>query len=283
MSKIIITADSTCDLSPELVEKYGIVILPLIVNMGESSYYDGVDIHPSDIFSFVNEKGILPKTSARMVGEYEDVFAKYHNDGFDIVHISIGSALSSSYNNACFAAEEFDNVFVVDSANLSTGSGHLVIEAKIMADNGMEASEIAAKLNDLAKKVDASFVVDNLEYLHKGGRCSAVAKLGANILKLKPLIQVTDGKMGVAKKYRGNLKDVIKQYVNDKLSAPGVKFKNDRIFITTTCTPDSELIQIAKAEIEKTGLFTEILHTTAGCTITSHCGENVLGILFITE
>ena len=283
MAKVIVTADSTCDLSPQLVQLYDIKILPLWVIVGEKSCRDCVDIFPADIFEYVSKTHKLPKTAALSVGEYAEVFRQYKQDGYDIVHISISSYFSSSYQNAVLAAEEFDNVYVVDSYNLSTGSGHIVLEAAMKAKEGkMSAKEIAEYVNLLVPKVDASFVVDTLEYLHKGGRCSAVAALGANILKLRPCIEVKSGKMGVGRKYRGKMKDVIKLYIEERLTQPGVKYVRNRAFVTHTCVTEG-LADYACELVRQYDLFDEIIQTTAGCTVSAHCGPDTLGVLFLTE
>lgn len=283
MPKVIVTADSTCDLSAQLVAKYGIVIVPLWVAMGEQNYHDGVDIFPKDIFEHVQQTGKLPKTAAASIGEYSDFFRTYTQQGAQIVHVSIGSALSSSYQNAEIAAAENGNVFVVDSKNLSTGSGHVVLEAATLALEGqLSAAEIADRTRAIVPLVDASFVIDSVDYLYKGGRCSGVAALGANLLRLKPCIEVKDGKMDVGKKYRGKMLDVVRTYVQDRLSLPGVEYRRDRVFITHTCVT-RELVECAHEVVVQSGLFDEILETTAGCTITSHCGPDTLGVLFVRK
>lgn len=201
MSKnIVIASDSTTDLSAELREKYDIKTLPLGVNLGDKTYFDGVDITPDDIYAYHKETGVLPKTAAANYGDCIDFFTPFVNDGKTVIYFSISSEMSSTYNNAHMAAMDLENVYVIDSRNLSTGGGLLVIAAAEMANSGMEAEKIVEEIEKLVPCVDASFVIDNLEYLHKGGRCSAVAMLGANLLKLKPCIEVKGGKMGVGEK-----------------------------------------------------------------------------------
>lgn len=279
--KIKVTADSTCDLTPELIEKYDIEIVPLYVVKGENSYLDTVEINPSDVFEYFDNGQGLCKTSAVNVDRYKEIFARNLKEYDAIIHIDISSDMSSCYQNACMAASEFENVYPIDSRNLSTASGHLVLEACLMAQQGLEAKDIADKLNELAGKLEASFVIDKLTYLHKGGRCSSLAALGANILKLKPCIEVVDGVMGVGKKYRGSFEQAIDKYTRERLEGRNdVDYK--RIFIThTTCVP--EIIQIAKDNVMKYGKFEEIIETTAGCTISCHCGPNTLGILFFRK
>ena len=279
----IITADSTCDLSRELIEKYGIIITPLYVNYDGNSYKDGLDIQPSQIFEYVSRTKTLPKTSATAVSDYIEVFSEITGRGDSIIHINISSEFSASYQNARTAANELekldDQIFVIDSRSLSTGSGHTVIKAAELAASGMEAAKIAEELKRFVLRVDASFCIDTLEYLHKGGRCSTVAMLGANILKLKPCIEVTEGKMTVGRKYRGAMKNVLTQYVKDRLENTK-KIDNKRIFITHTGCAD-EIVQSVKTEIKKHYEFEEIIDTIAGCTISNHCGPGTLGILYV--
>lgn len=283
MPKIRISADSTCDLSPELVEKYDIAIIPLKITLGDTDYTDQIDITPQKIYDYVAETGVLPKTAAVSVGTYTDVFTELKKDCDEVVHFTISSEMSSCYQNAVLAAEEVGGVYVVDSRNLSTGIGHLAIEAAIAAQDETKAGkDVFDYVSSLVDRLDVSFVINSVNYLYKGGRCSGVAAVGANLLKLKPLIEVHDGKMDMAGKYRGNMKDVVKKYITDRLTVPGAKFKRDRIFVTCTCT-DYDLPNYAKEIVESLGLFDEVLITIAGSTITSHCGKDTLGILYINE
>ncbi|MBQ4100854.1 MAG: DegV family protein [Oscillospiraceae bacterium] len=280
--KIIITADSTCDLSPELIDKYGIKIVPLYVTTDDgNSYKDGIDINPSFIFDYVAKTGKLTKTAAVTVADYETIFKQYTDEGYSVIHINISSEFSACYQNANIAKTDLENVYVVDSRNLSTGSGLIVLAAAEMVKEGKSAPDIAKALNELTSKVEASFVVDKLTYLKMGGRCSSVAALGANLLNLKPCIEVRDGKMGVGKKYRGNLSKSIVDYVNDRL-----KGRNDintkRIFITHT-PYDDEIIEKVKSSIKENCKFDEVIETVAGCTISTHCGPGTLGILFLRK
>ena len=283
MPKIRISADSTCDLSPELIEKYDIAITPLKITLGDTDYTDQIDITPQKIYDYVAETGVLPKTAAVSVGTYTDVFTELKKDCDEVVHFTISSEMSSCYQNAVLAAEEVGGVYVVDSRNLSTGIGHLAIEAAIAAQDETKAGkDVFDYVSSLVDRLDVSFVINSVNYLYKGGRCSGVAAVGANLLKLKPLIEVHDGKMDMAGKYRGNMKDVVKKYITDRLTVPGAKFKRDRIFVTCTCT-DYDLPNYAKEIVESLGLFDEVLITIAGSTITSHCGKDTLGILYINE
>lgn len=282
MAKVMITADSTCDLSTELLEKYQVTILPLYVVKGGESLKDGVEIHPQDIYDYVAETGNVTKTAAASIADYTDFFQPFVEQGYEIVHLNISTGFSSCHQNACLAAEELGNVFPVDTKNLSTGSGHVVIEAALLAQEGKSGAEIKAYLEkEVIPKVEASFVIDTLTYLHKGGRCSSVAALGANLLKLKPCIEVADGGMHVGKKYRGSLAKCMEQYVIERLQ-DRTDINTKRIFITHTACAQ-EIVDLVRGLVEEYGDFEEILETEAGCTITSHCGPSTLGILFIRK
>ena len=276
--KIKITVDSTNDLSPELIEKYDIAVLPLTVNMGDKFYRDMVDITPDDIYAHVNAGGDLPKTSAVNSVEYGELFGKYLKEYDAIIHINLSSEMSTCHNSARMAAEGLP-VHVIDSRNLSTGSALLALMACEKAAGGEDAAKIAEDLRAAADKVDASFVVSRLDYLHKGGRCSAIAMLGANVLKLKPCIEVHDGKMGVAKKYRGNYNRCLSMYVKERLTADA-NIDTKRIFITHSGV-DQAIIDQVRADVESCMKFDEILVTRAGCSISSHCGDGTLGILYM--
>ena len=278
---IKITADSTCDLTAELLERYDVELFPLSVILNDNSLKDGVDVFPDDLYRHVETTGNLPTTSANSVGEYQDRFAVLSSQYDAVIHINISSDFSSCYQNACIAAEEFDNVYIVDSRNLSTGHGHVVIEAALAAKRGMTAPEIVDMLNNLTGRVEASFVLDQLAYMVKGGRCSTVAALGANLLKLKPCIEVKDGKMGMVKKYRGPFAKVILEYVKDRLEGREDVIY-DRIFITYS-SDMPEVVQAVRTAVEQYAPFTEIMETRAGCTVCSHCGSSTLGILFIRK
>ncbi len=284
MAKIILTADSTCDLTPELKEKFRVAAYtPLHIIVAQKSYDDGVNITPQEIYKQFDAVGTLPKTAAVNVGEYTDFFKRFTNQGYTVIHINIGSALSSSYQNACKAAEEIGNVYPVDSCNLSTGTAHIVIEASDMIKQGLEADDIVERLKLLTKKVHSSFIINKLNYLRAGGRCSALAVLGANILQLKPCIEVNnrDGSMTVGKKYRGKLDSVLLQYVDEKLSSYD-NIRYDKIFITHAGIGDDH-VKTVFDHIKNKNLFENIYITTASCTISSHCGPGTLGILFMTE
>lgn len=279
--KIVIASDSTTDLSPELIQKYNVKTLPLVVNLGGELFSDGVDIDPDKIYAHYEQKGELPKTAAPNVADFSDFFKEHTADGSAIVFFTISAEMSSTYNNARLAAEDFEDVYVVDTKNLSTGGGLLVIRAAEMAEAGKEASQIAKECEDIASRVDASFVVDDLEFLYKGGRCSALAAFGANLLQLKPCITVSDGKMGVAKKYRGKFAKVLETYVKDRLGDAS-DIEKEHIFVTHAGC-DEEIYQKCAELVKATADFGEIHITRAGCTISSHCGRNTLGVLFIRK
>ena len=281
MSNIKITCDSTCDLPQELYAKYDVEVVALSVALGEELHRDGVDISAPELFAYVKESGTLPKTSAVSMGEYLDVFGKYVREGKTVIHINLSSNLSASYQNAMLAAEELGNVYVVDSRNLSTGSGHLVIEAAEMAAQGMEAEAIVAQLNKVKERVDASFVLQTLEYLQKGGRCSSVAALGARALQLRPEIRVADGGMGVGKKYRGSMEKSVLDYVRGRLEGRD-DIDTRRIFVTHS-PMDQAVVDKAIALVRELYPFEEVIETCAGCTICSHCGPNCLGVLFFKK
>ena len=281
MEKILITSDSTTDLGPELIEKYNIVILPLSVTLCEKNYTDGVDINPDIIYAEYEKSGQLPKTAAPNLADCQDFFAKYKKEGYSVVHFALSSQMSSSFSNARLAAEDFDDVFVVDTKNLSTGGGLLVMAAASMREKGLSAKEIAEKCTVLADKVDASFIIDNLEFLHKGGRCSAISMLGANLLQLKPCIVVTDGKMSVGKKYRGNFQRVLGQYIAERLASPE-NVEQDCVFVTHAGCADN-IVEDCRKKVAEILPDANIYTTRAGCTISSHCGRNTLGVLFIKK
>ena len=280
---IILCADSTCDLNEELLEKYNVHILPMHVNLEENSYLDGVDIGPDMIYDYYCEHKVLPKTAALNMDEVLEFVTPFIKAGNDVLCLTLGSGLSTTYNSFRLAAMETENLYVVDSNSLSTGFGLLVMAAGDRIAAGMPIEQIVEELQALTQKVEASFIVDNLEFLHKGGRCSAVAMLGANVLKLKPCIEVSNegGAMGVSKKYRGTLERVLEDYVKDRLEGR-TDIDTGRIFITHSGI-SQERIDLVKAAIEKYAHFDEVYVSRAGCTISSHCGPNTLGILFLRK
>ena len=282
MIKII--SDSTCDLSEELLNKYDIDILPLHVVMGDKEYIDGVNISPDEIYVWSDEHKETPKTSAVGIEEAINLFRKYTDAGEEIIAFAISENMSTTANVMRIAAEELekeDKIYVIDSMNLSTGVGHLVVEAAIMAKNGESAETIVNEIEKMRHRVRASFVIDTLVYLQRGGRCSSVAAIAGGLLKLHPKIVVENGKMIASKKYRGSIDSAILKYVSD-LEEELAKAKKDRVFITHSGC-DKELIAKVREKLEALNRFDEILVTRAGSVISSHCGPGTLGVLFIEE
>lgn len=279
---IRIISDSTCDLSKELVEQYNIEILPLHIHLGEKEYQDGVTINPNEIYEWSDANDTTPKTAAISIGEAVDMFEPYVKNGDELIVFSISQGMSATCSVMRLAAQELeadDSIHVIDSANLSTGIGLLVIEAAVMAQEGKSAKEIVARIEELKPLVSASFVVDTLTYLHRGGRCSGVAALAGGMLKLHPKIVVENGKMDANKKYRGKMNMVIKSYVKD-MEEDLKNAKKDRVFITHSGCEDS-IIEEVREYLETLNVFDEILVTRAGGVISSHCGPGTLGVLFI--
>ena len=281
MSNVKITCDSTCDLSPEIYERYGVSVIPLCVALGARLCRDGMDVAPEELFSYVEETGKLPTTSAISVGEYTDFFQGFVNEGFEVVHINLSSAISSSHQNACIAAREVGNVSVVDSQSLSTGSGHLVILAAELASAGYDGAYIAKALDDMKGHLDVSFVLQTLDYLHKGGRCNGMARFGANMLKLRPEIVMENGTLHVGKLYRGSMEKTILDYVRGRLEGVG-QVNYDRIFVTHSGVP-KEIVDQVIALVKDLHPFEEVIETVAGSTISCHCGPCCLGVLFFRK
>lgn len=281
---IAITTDSTCDLPQRLIDENDITVVPLTVLLGDTVYRDGVDIKPDDVYSFVEKTGKLPKTSAVTPAEYFEVFKQLTDEGKKVVHIGFSSGLSSSFQNACVAASELDNVFCVDSKTLCTAQGLLVLKACDYRAKGMDAKKIADRVTKLVPKVSATFVLDGLEYLHKGGRCSSVAKFGANVLGIKPSIAVDNqtGKLEVSKKYRGKIELVYKQYIADRMNEIK-RIQPDRVVIAESGGVSSQTIAFAKGVIEGKDKFNQVIVADAGCTISSHCGPKTFAIFYIKK
>ena len=271
---IKITTDSTCDLPRELLERYNITVTPLGIIKAGKLYQDGVDIRTGDIAAHVDAGGEITTTNAVNIADYKDVFRRMMEEYDAVIHLNIGMGFSSCHQNARLAAEEVDGVYVVDSANLTVGHGMLVLAAAEAAEAGKSVTEILAMLEEMIPRVETSFVLDRLDYMKKGGRCSAVTALGANLLKLHPCVEVIGGKMSVTKKYRGSMEKVVGDYVRERLTG--------RIFLVDTCrTPG--LREAAKASLEADGRFQEIIESKAGCTIFCHCGPDTLGIIFLRK
>lgn len=282
MVKII--ADSTCDLSKELKEKYNITIVPLHILLGENEYEDGVNISPAEIFEWSDKNKATPKTSAASIEQTIDIFSKELENASELVVFTISEDMSTTANVCRIAADEMDasdRIHVINSKNLSTGIGLTVIEAAIMAAEGKSGNEIVKEVGDIIPKVRASFVVDTLEYLYRGGRCSGLSAMLGAAIKLHPRIVVKDGKMSSDKKYRGKIQAVTMSYAKD-LEQELLHAQKDRVFITHTSS-DRELVESVRAYLESLNIFDEILETTAGGVISSHCGPGTLGVLFISE
>jgi len=277
--KIKVLSDSTCDLSQKLLQQYDITLAPLTVVMADEQFKDGVTITPADIFAHVAAGGSLCSTAAVSIGEYVDLFARY-SDAYDgIILINIGSGFSACYQNACVAAEDFPKVRVIDSQNLSTGQGLVVLKACQLAETATDLDALAAQLRAYTEKVEASFLVDKLDYLVKGGRCSSAAALGANLLNLKPCIEVKNGKMTVGKKYRGNYTKCLASYVRERLDGRE-DIDRSTLFVTKTVVTDENYGAVMDA-VGTYGHFEQVHETTAGCTVSCHCGPGTLGILFV--
>jgi DegV family protein with EDD domain len=277
--KVIISADSSCDLTPQILADYNISIVPVTVIVGEQTFTDGEDIRPDDIFKYVENEGKTCRTAAINIHQYYTYFKKLTVQQAAVIHISLGSGFSSCYQNAVLAAQELPGVYIIDSKNLSSGAGQLVLEAALMAKGGLEPEEICQQLNELADKVEGSFVIDRLDYLHRGGRCSALESEGSRLLKIKPCIEVVGGKMIVGKKFRGSFEKVMRRFIAAKLAE-----RNDidfeRIFIAhAACSPST--IELVKTEISKYAGFKEIVVAEAGTTVAAHCGPNTLGIFYL--
>jgi DegV family protein with EDD domain len=280
MNKVRIIADSTCDLSRELIDRYNITIVPLCIVLDEKSYFDGEEITPAEIYAWSDEKKVTPKTAAVPFDRMTEAFKNAAEAGEDIIFFGISSDMSTTCNVARIVAEDegLDRVFVIDSRNLSTGIGLQVLRAAELAADGKSAEEIVEAINGARDLVRASFVVDDLTFLARGGRCSSFAKTAANILGLHPMIVVRDGKMGATKKYRGKMEKVLVDYVNDML--PSLQNADTRRVFITHSGCEAAIIEVLRAKIEALGLFEEILITQAGGVISSHCGPSTLGVLF---
>ena len=280
--KIKISADSTCDLSPELISKYNIGIMPLYVALGEQNLLDGQTIVPEDIYEYYNQTKKLPKSGARSVEDYQKYFSGLLTGGYDaIVHFTISAEMSASYNNAALAAQKLKNVYVVDSRNLSTGIGLLVLDACDMVAAGKDVKYVVQRANSRVDAVQASFLIDSLEFLYKGGRCSSLAYFGANLLKLKPSIAVKNGKMGTWSKFQGKFAHCVQKYVETVKNTYQTPDKT-RCFVTHTALPEGIADSVIET-VKSWGIFDEVIETVAGCTVTSHCGANTIGVLFIND
>lgn len=280
--KIKITSDSTCDLSTQLIEQNNVEIMPLYVSLGEDNLLDGITIAPDDIYKYYQDSKKLPKTGARSAADYEDFFNGILGQGYDqIIHFALSDDMSSSCSNAKLAADSIKKVHVIDSRSLSTGIGLLVLYACDLLKQGLDAKTIIQKVESRVAHVQASFVLDNLEFLHKGGRCSSLVYLGANLLGIKPVIEVKEGKMGVGKKFFGRFERCVGKYVENVFQTYKTPEKT-RCFVTHTKMDALQVEKVVQA-VKDMGIFDEVLETTAGSTITTHCGVNTIGVLFIND
>lgn len=284
-NKVLLCGDSSLDLPKELKEKYNILTLPIHVVLNDKTYDDGNGITTEEIFANYYKTKQLPKTAAINVDDVLTALKPYVGDGYEVVYISLGSGLSSSFRNSCLAAEELGGkVYTVDSCSLSTGAGMLAIEAAERIAKGMPAKQVAEEVQALSQNTHTSFVLDTLEFLKAGGRCSALAAFGANLLGLKPCIKVfneQNGSMGVGKKYRGKYEKVLFDYIDDTI-AQYDNIKKDRAFVTFS-SMDNDLDKKVLEYVKSKGIFEEVYLATASATISSHCGPNTLGLIFMTE
>ena len=277
--KIAISLESTCDLTKELIEQFGFKIIPFHITLGERTFVDG-EITTEEMFEYVDKTGTLPKTNAINEFEYTEYFEELKKEYDAVVHISLSSGISSSCSNAIRASQNVENVFIVDSMSLSTGISLLAMYAKELVDAGLDAKTVAQKVQDRTSKVQASFVLERLDYLHKGGRCNLLSLLGATILKIRPRIVVKNGKMSSDKKHKGSIEKATKKYcegVIEDFNTPDL----DKVFITYT-TASEEMVEIARKTVKERG-FKNIYETHAGGTIASHCGAHTLGILYFND
>ncbi len=284
IKKIILSADSSCDLGDELKNRYDVHYTRFHILLDERSYIDGVNLSANDIFSTYQQKRCLPKTAAISVSEYYEHFKRWTDQGFEVVHINLSSAVSSTHQNCCIAASDLDGVYPVDSKNLTTGMGLLVIEAAKRIEQGLSAKEIQSEITALADKVQTGFVLDTLEFLCAGGRCSVLAAMGANVFKLKPYLEVNTatGTMSLVKKYRGTLDKVLIQFIDEKLANAASNVDTERVFIPSTMQ-SPELVETVRRHVIELGLFKEVHVAEVSCSIAAHCGPNALGLVFLQK
>lgn len=281
MANYVITSDSTCDLTNELIQEYGIVIKPLTIILGGKEYADNVDVNVDKVLEFVDGGGDLPKTAATSIEEYKEFFNGFVNEGKEVIHFNISSKLSSCNQNANNAAKEVGNVYVVDSAHLSSGQGLLVVKAARLLKEGKSVKEVYEIITALTEKVQTSFVLDRLDFLHKGGRCSLSQFLGAKLLKLHPCLAMVDGALKVKKKYQGNMRRSLDTYVSD-LAQEFTSYDKSIVFITH-CKAEQEYVDMVVGKVKELFEFEQIVVSDAGTTVSAHCGRNTLGVLFINE
>lgn len=280
MQNIILATDSACDVPHSLIKENDIHVLPFHILFGDQDFTDGVTITRDALYKMAEENGALPRTAAISPADFADFFATLLKKGDAVVFLSIGAHFSSAYQNACLAAADFENVYVVDTGSLSSGEGLVLLEAIRLKNAGTPAAEMHAALSDFSKRCDASFILSQLDYMHKGGRCSGITALGANLLGIKPCLSVREGKLGMEKKYRGKLKMVIGRYIEERLAETAAE--DSHVFLTDAGV-DPEIRAYAMELLQKSGKFQTIYRTDAGCVISSHCGPGTLGILFVRK
>lgn len=284
MSKIKLISDSTCDMPKELLEQYGVSIIPLSIVLGEKPYKDGIEIVPEDIFKWVDETGITPKTSAPSIIDAVDVLKPYFDEGYEVIYMGISSKMSTTLNVIRLAAAELDaedRLFAIDAKNLSTGLSVLLCKAAKMIEKGMEAADIVKVLEEYVPKIRSSFVINSVLYLHKGGRCSAATALFASALNIKPMIVVTDGAMDSDKKYRGKMNSVVDKYLADTM--PKLEEADDEFVFITYSDIEVEKLDEIKAKIEGMNKFKNIYMAQAGGVISSHCGPGAFAIMYMDK
>ncbi len=282
MNKCVITAETTCDLSPQIINERGFKIIPITVILGDKEYRDGTELKAEELFDYIKQTGTLPKTAALTQFEYEEFFKECKKESETVIHFCISSKASSTYFNAVKAAESVGNVFVVDTKALSTGEALLMLKASDMLNAGVEPKEVYEKCAVLADKVQTSFVLDTLDYMHKGGRCSSTALIGSKILKIHPQIYENDGDLAVKKKYMGALSRCLSQYISD-LANEYTSYDKTRAFVTHSPCDGRENVEAVIAQVKELFDFEEVIETEAGATVSTHCGKNTIGLLFITE
>ena len=286
--KIVLSADTPCDVGEELKARYQVSLYPLHIILDGKQYTDGLDITSAQLYEAWWKHKLLPRTAAINPEEYQSYFAAFLDQGYDVIHISLGSGISSSNANAQIAADALKdkgNVYVIDSCSLSTGFGLLVCEAGERIKAGMPAEQVAKEVSALTQDTRASFILDTLEFMRAGGRCSSIAQIGATLMNLKPTIIVKNdrqGSMVVGKKYMGKLAPSLMKYVDDQLK-DRTDLVLDRVFVTHSGMDDPAIIDKVVARIRELQPFKEVFVTQASCTISSHCGPNTLGVLFLTQ
>lgn len=283
MSKIILSADRTCDIGPELQERYSVNLISYSINLGDKKYLDSIDIFPDDLYAAYRKDGTLPKTSAVNPAEYVEYFKKWTDEGYEVIHITLSSAITSSYQACVLAASELPGVYVIDSKNVSSAIALLVAETGDRIAKGLPAGQIVEEVSELRKKSHCSFVLETLEFMKAGGRCSNAAALVAGVLGIKISIEVNNetGELHASKKYRGNMDKVLLQYIKEQFE----KYDNidpKRMYITHSGVPE-ERLALVKKTVEDAGIFEEIYTQQASCTICTHCGPGTLGVLFMEK